>query len=435
MTRQRLSAFALALVLILSVFSGAAVASENAKFGGTSVGNADQTSTTYVDEGTDLDNVTVAMTEDQSVAAGGSVTFDTAHTATDATIVSSSGSGTLEVTVNSDTVVVSETGGSSSATLEELNIKFDVVNSTDQDGIPAIESQVMNESAELVSDNENSEIHSFYIYDAEDMLDTEYTFSNGNYSDAAYDPASLDETTVMDVNLTRNETVHKNVPLEYAKVVLEFDESYMENVTDNTSASGITREDKATAGDFVKYVYSIDSPDATSESDTYELSFEFQPTADTGEDAIVVTDKFDPEGGAASEEQYAIDFGAGSTSGLSFFNSDSVPFWITGLGGLVIVGALGGIVYYRGNSMGMSNLWGLAAFGGVSGIAISLGLLIPGITMVVDTILGTGDLFGVELTFWTDLVTGFGLPSITPFILGSLLIGGFVWMNREFAMG
>lgn len=438
MIREKLPALTLVLVLLLSAVAGGAgiaVASQNDEFNGTSADTADQTGTTYLDAGTDTSNFSVAMTENQSISAGGSVTFDVAYTPEDATIASSSGSGTLSATVNSDTVVVSETGGSSSATLEELQIEFDVVDSTDKSGVPAIDDEVMNASAELVSDNDNSEIHDYYIYDAEDILDVTYEFTNGNYStvdgNSAYDPESLENTTEMTVNVTRNGTVHEQVPLEYANLTLEFNEDHLKNLEDVTNTSGVTRTDKVAAGDFVKYVYDIDSPDATSESDAYDLDFEFTPTSETGEDVIVVTENVDPAGGLAADHVTEIDFGE-SSSGLAFYDVANVPFWAIALGGVLLVIALGALVYYRSDSMGFSNLFGVAPTEGAIGIASVVLLFVPGILMIVDTMAGTNPLpvIGMEFNVFTDLVTGLGLPSVAPLAIGALLVSGYIYLNR-----
>ena len=116
---------------VIMVFSGAAfvggvTASENTEFDGEEVSEIDQTDTVYFHLDGDLETVTVAMTDSTEVSAGGTETYEVDGHADSAEVVNSSGSGTLEASVNdAGNVEVTETGTTDPATVEELEVTID----------------------------------------------------------------------------------------------------------------------------------------------------------------------------------------------------------------------------------------------------------------------------------------------------------------------
>lgn len=117
----------MAVMLVTGGFAaiGSVGAAENAEFDGEAVDASDAINTTYVAVGDNINN-TVAMTDDQSVSAGGSVTYSSAIHPESVSINSSSGSGTLAASVDDNgDILVEETGGTDSATLEELHVTYD----------------------------------------------------------------------------------------------------------------------------------------------------------------------------------------------------------------------------------------------------------------------------------------------------------------------
>ena len=128
MNMRTLFAAVMAVMLLtggLAAFAGGSLAAENAEFDGEAVDASDAINTTYLGAG-ESGNVTIAMTSSQSVSAGGSVTYTSNVHPDSVSVNSSSGSGTLSASVDANgDLLVEETGGTDSATVDELHVTYD----------------------------------------------------------------------------------------------------------------------------------------------------------------------------------------------------------------------------------------------------------------------------------------------------------------------
>jgi len=223
MKRTQLFAVVMAVLMVggAVAFAGGAIASQNQHFDGQTVDAQHQIDTFYPSIGSDLNNVTIAMTNNVDLTAGQNKTFMTQVPADNATINASSGSGTAEAYVENGDVVINETGGSSSVTVEELFITFDV------DQFPHVvpSSEV---SAYNTSDTYNTTASVTF---ADQQTDGERVTVSADYDSNFYVVIHEVDDNGDPITEENNETAHVGVsaeltPGEYNAVNIELDETF-----------------------------------------------------------------------------------------------------------------------------------------------------------------------------------------------------------------
>jgi len=427
-----------ALMVALTVFApGAAMASETVAFGGNTASTADQVNQTEIQVNSSLDNITVQMTEDQSLSAGGSVFYETAVTPEEVNINASSGTGNLTTNITDNGFYVNETGGSTSATSESVNATFSVSsnftsNGTVPDAINVSEGNSMLEPVQLIADDDASETHNYRVYgdDNGDVLDWEVETDNGHFNETTneYVPNETG-TTQFTLTVTRNNTTYENLSLEDHLVHVSFDKSGFADISEETNeTAGVLELASDGVGDFINdsdedkgYKFSLVEQNNTSR--TYTL--QFNATVENADESksLVVKSIHDPKGGLQASAGVA--YGLHNTGSAN--NLIAVPISLSSpltlaLGGLAVVIVIGGVFVGSDRTSGMRGFGAFAnggypvigRFGGGMNL-LWLGVILGSLSMIAGPFVPFHE--GI-------LVDGLGIPSWGPKVLG--FVGGVV---------
>ncbi|MFC6755853.1 hypothetical protein ACFQER_02965 [Halomicroarcula sp. GCM10025894] len=370
------------------------------------------------------------MTESQSVSADGSVFFSTNVTPADVTVNSSSGSGTASVNVVDDGYYVNETGGSSSVTIDAHDVMFNVsdnVSTTGSvaDAINVSDGAGMENRTELVSDDDDSEVHDFRVRtdDQNDHLMTDISVDNGEFNETTgeYVPNETGNATFT-VEVTRDNTTYESLDFEDHSVIVSFDKSGFTDIDETTNESaGVLELSSDGVGDFLDdgdedkgYKYNL--VEANNTTRTHTLTFTTTVENANENKSVVVESVHDPKGGVEADTNVSYALNNAGTANQLIGIPLSGGLLVTLLGGLVAVLAVGAVVIGRDGSSSMA---GFGAYSGMGMSALVLGGGIVGLTMVADYVLE-------GFTFWSSIVVdGLGLPGFTPLVLGIVLsIGG-----------
>lgn len=422
MNKKILGVFMALMVLFPAgvAMTGSVMASETVATDGTAVDSDDRTNTTKIATNSDLDNVTIQMTENQQVSASGSTFYESNVTPASASVDSSSGSGTAEVSVVDDGVYVNETGGASSVTVESLNVTYNVsgdVNSSD--AINVSYDNWMENSTQLIADDDGSEVQNYIVYATDKVVDVDYEFKNAdleiNESENEIRSTGGDNTGQLVMEVTRNNTTYEGWNLSNLDFEVAFNTTYFSGIeettdenTDRIVLKNVTSEDGEKA-----YAWSVVNPN--NDTNTYDVTVNV--TAESGEanETFSHTSVQDPDGGVQSEgtTTYATAM-SGGIVGPDFTNIlDQIGLVGAAVGVVVILG----LAYFLRRDKGDGAMRGYAAYGGAMGYVWFIPVIL-GVSMIADFILGSG------FTFWTDLIT-----AQTPFGDMATAVGGLVMLG------
>lgn len=435
MKRERFGAILLALLVLISgvgALGGTVAASENVAYDGTQADSADQTNTTYIATNSDLDNVTIQMTEDQSVTSGSSVVFNTSYEAASATINSSSGSGTLSATVNSGNVTITETGGTSSATLESLNITFNVTTSSDEAGINASYDNWMENESALVEDPDASEVQNYLVYARDKVVDVEKEIVDSdlefNESENDLEANGSDTSGQFAFHLTRNNTTYEDVPLSELNFEVAFNTTYFSDLSEETdlSTDTVVLTDIYTEDGAKHYTLSLQQPDNTSSDYWEDITVRFNATAEAGEEneTLAYSTIQDPDGGVQSEATSTYDHAA--PTGIvapQLTEVGDIPDWAFFLGAGIMAAVVVALVVYRQEGMAMAG-FGLSdrMFNPMNLFGMLIGLL--ALLTVADALLGSP----IRLaSFFVSL----GIPGPGVIVIASVVLLGIIAINAR----
>jgi len=431
--RKTLGALLALLVLAAPMMAaGPAFASETVQFDGDAADSTDQTNTTYIATNSDVGNVTIQMTEDQSVSTSGSIEYNISFVnVSSAEINSSSGSGTLEVSVDNakDKLYVNETGGTSSATLESLNVTYNV---SDSGGIDVSYDNWMENESTLIEDPDASETQTYLVYARDKVVDVEAEVVGAelefNESSGELEANGSDATGQFVFHLTRNNSTYEDIPLSVVQFDVGFNTTYFSDVSEETNLSTdtVVLTDIYTEDGEKHYTLEVQQPDNVTSEYWDDVTVRINATAESGEvnETLSRATTQNPDGGVQTESTTRYDHAA--PAGIvspNFTEIGDLPTWAFVLGMAILVAAIVGFWYYRQQGMamrgfGVSDEW--TEPDNLIVMVVGLGTLIA----LADALLGSP--LGVAAG-----LAGMGIPAVGVVVIGAVVLGGILYLNAN----